>query len=116
MPNPTRVTYTPDQLSAGDFPIVKAGGVIAAGQVLAAGAVLGQVTASGEYLLSASAAGDGSQTPTVVLDEAIDTTAGAAPGVLRLTGEVLGSELTLGAGHTLASVKAALRPLSLFVR
>lgn len=116
MPNPDRVSYTPEQLSAGDFPIVKAGGVIAAGQILAAGAVLGQVTAGGEYKLSASAASDGSQTPTVVLDEAIDTSAGAAPGVLRLTGEVLGSALTLGAGHTLAGVKVALRPLSLFVR
>ena len=116
MPNPDRVSYTPEQLSAGDFPIVKAGGVIAAGQVLPAGAVLGQITAGGQYKLSASASSDGSQTPTVVLDEAIDTTAGAAPGVLRLTGEVLGTALTLGDGHTLAGVKAALRPLSLFVR
>lgn len=116
MPNPTRETYDPAELTAGDFPIVKAPGVIASGQVLAAGAVLGQITAGGQYKLSASAASDGSQTPTVVLDEAIDTTAGAAPGVLRLTGEVLGTALTLGAGHTLAGVKAALRPLSLFVR
>ena len=116
MPNPDRTNYAPEQLSAGDFPIVKTGGVIAAGQQLAAGSVLGQVTAGGQYKLSASAAADGSQTPSVVLDEAIDTTAGAAPGVLRLTGEVLGTALTLGAGHTLASVKAALRPLSLFVR
>lgn len=116
MPNPVRTTYTPAQLGAGDFPIIKAAGVIAAGQVLAAGSVLGAVTAGGEYKLSASAAADGSQAPSVVLDEAIDTTLGAAPGVLRLTGEVLGTALTLGAGHTLASVKAALRPLSLFVR
>lgn len=116
MLNPDRVSYTPEQLTAGAFPIVKAAGVIAAGQTLVAGSVLGQVTAGGEYKLSASAASDGSQAPTVVLDEAIDTTAGAAPGVLRLTGEVLGTALTLGAGHTLASVKAALRPLSLFVR
>lgn len=116
MPNPTRTTYAPDQLAAGDFPIVKASGVIAAGQVLVAGSVLGAVTAGGQYKLSASAAGDGSQTPVVVLDEGIDTTLGAAPGALRLTGEVLGSALTLGVGHTVASVKAALRPLSLFVR
>jgi hypothetical protein len=116
MPNPTRATYAPEQLSAGDFPIVKAAGVIAAGQELAAGAVLGQVTDGGEYKLSASAASDGSQAPSVVLDHDIDTTLGAAPGVLRLTGEVLGTALTLGTGHTLASVKAALRPLSLFVR
>lgn len=116
MPNPTRSTYTPERLSAGDFPIVKSSGVIAAGQTLLAGAVLGQVTASGEYLLSASAATDGSEEPSVVLDQSIDTTLGAAPGVLRLTGEVAGDALTLGEGHTLAGVKAALRPFFLFVR
>ncbi|MCQ4274518.1 head decoration protein [Stutzerimonas degradans] len=116
MPNPTVSTYTPDSLSAGDFPIVLDGVTIGATQVLSAGAVLGQVTASGEYILSLSAATDGSQTPAAILDADIDTTAGAAPGIVRLTGEVLGSQLTLGTGHTLASVKAALRPLSLFVR
>jgi hypothetical protein len=52
----------------------------------------------------------------VVLDIDIDTTGGAAPAPLMLTGEVHGSELTLGTGHTVAAVKAALRPLSLFVR
>lgn len=116
MPNPTRVTYAPDRLIAGDFPQVKEAGVIAAGQQLARGAVLGKVTVGGQYKLSLAAADDGSQVPVVVLDADIDTTGGAAPGPLMLTGEVLGSELTLGAGHTVASVKAALRPLSLFVR
>ena len=116
MPNPIRTNYTPDQLSAGDFPIVIDSGTIATGQVLARGSVLGKITASGKYLLSASAAVDGSQAPVVILEEDIDTTGGDAPAPIRLTGEVLGSELTLGAGHTLAGVKAALRPLSLFVR
>lgn len=114
--NPTRATYTPANLQAGDFPVVKDGVTIAAGQTLVAGAVLGKVTASGEYKLSASAAGDGSQSPVVILDEDVDTTAGAKPAPVQLTGEVFGSALTLGAGHTLASVKTALRPLSLFVR
>lgn len=116
MPNPTRVTYTPDRLIAGDFPQVKESGVIAAGQQLVRGSVLGQITAGGQYKLSESAADDGSEVPVVVLDADIDTTGGAAPGPLMLTGEVLGSELTLGTGHTVAAVKAALRPLSLFVR
>lgn len=116
MPNPIRTNYTPDQLSAGDFPVVLDSVTIAADQVLPRGAVLGQVTASGEYVLSLSAATDGSETPSVVLDAAIDTTGAAAPALVRLTGQLLGSQLTLGAGHTLASVKAALRPLSLFVR
>lgn len=116
MPNPTRVTYTPDRLIAGDFPQVKESGVIAAGQQLVRGSVLGKVTADGQYKLSESAADDGSEVPVVVLDIDIDTTGGAAPAPLMLTGEVLGSELTLGTGHTVAAVKTALRPLSLFVR
>lgn len=111
-----RTTYVPEQRSAGDFPALKRAGVIAAGQKLKAGAVLGMITAGGQYKLSASAATDGSQTPVVILDVDIDTTDGAAPAPLQITGEVLGSKLTLGAGHTIATVTAALRPLSLFVR
>ncbi len=116
MPNPVRTTYTPDQLSAGAFPVVLDAVTIAADQVLPRGAVLGQIAIGGEYALSLSAATDGSEDPVVILDAAIDTTGAAAPGIVRLTGQVLGSELTIGTGHTLASVKAALRPLSLFVR
>lgn len=116
MPNPVRTTYEPDQLNAGHFPIITDAVTIAADQVLPRGAVLGQVTDSGEYTLSLSAAEDGSQTPVAILEEAIDTTGAAAPGAVRLTGEVLASGLTLGTGHTTASVKAALRPLCLFVR
>lgn len=111
-----RTTYVPDQRSAGHFPVVKRPGVIASGQKLKAGAVLGLVTATGQYKLAASAASDGSQTPVVILDVDIDTTDGPAPAPVQLTGEVLGSKLTFGAGHTLATVTAALRPLSLFVR
>ncbi len=116
MPNPVRTTYTPDQLSAGDFPIVRDVVTIGADQVLSAGAVLGKVTASGEYVLSLAAATDGSEDPVAILDAAIDTTGAAADGLVRLTGQVLGSQLTLGTGHTLVGVKATLRPLSLFVR
>lgn len=116
MPNPIRTTYTPEQLSAGDFPIVMDTVTIAIGQVLPRGAVLGQITADGEYVLSLAAATDGSEVPRVVLEDAIDTTTGAAPAPVRLTGQLLGSALTIGTGHDLASIKAALRPLSLFVR
>ncbi|AQZ96635.1 head decoration protein [Halopseudomonas phragmitis] len=116
MANPIRSTYVPVQLAAGHFPVVMESVVIAQGMVLAAGAVLGKVTASDEYVLSLAAAEDGSETPDVILAEAVDTTEGAAPAPVMLTGEVLAAQLTLGAGHTIASVKAALRPLSLFIR
>ena len=68
------------------------------------------------YVLSLAAAEDTSKVPTVICAEAITTTDAKAVGIVRLTGEVLGSQLDIGTGHTLESVKAALRPLSIFVR
>jgi hypothetical protein len=79
------------------------------GQNLLRGAVLGKITASGKYTLSASAAVDGSQTPAAVL--AVDTNAAAADKatVAYFRGDFQASAVTLGAGHTLASVKPTLR-------
>lgn len=116
MPNPQRRSYEPKQLSAGDFPVVMDTGVIAAGQKLGPGAILGQVTATGEYLLCKAAAEDGSEVPIVILDEEVDTTDGALVAPIRLTGQVLASQLHFGEGLTLAAAKAALRPLSIFIR
>lgn len=116
MTNPVCTNYVPEQLTAGDFPTIKEAGVLAAGQKLEAGAVLGQVTATGHYKLALAAAEDGSQTPVAILDAPADATEAATPCVARLTGEVLGSELTLGTGITAAAAKAALRPYSIFIR
>ncbi|RMT91787.1 hypothetical protein ALP38_00285 [Pseudomonas amygdali pv. sesami] len=86
MSNPTRQTYVPSHLSAGAFPVVIETGIIAAGQKLKRGAVLGQVDASGEYVLCAAAADNGSQAPKAVLDQDVDTTGGAFPASILLTG------------------------------
>ncbi|QXI30508.1 head decoration protein [Pseudomonas vanderleydeniana] len=116
MSNPERKSYIPSQLAAGDFPVVMEAVVIATGQQLKRGSVLGQVTASKEYVLSKTAAQDGSQTPSVILDQDVDTTDGARSAPVRLTGQVLGSQLVLGEGLSLAILKVALRPFSLFIR
>lgn len=116
MNTPERQTYVPDQLAAGHFPVMIDAAVIATGQTLKRGAVLGQVKNTGEYLLCKPAATDGSETPAAVLDQATDTTQGARAAPIRLTGEVLASQLTLGEGLTLAQAKAALRALCLFIR
>jgi len=117
MPN---MTTTPiamaTHLLAGDFPLRFMTVTIEAGQVQPAGAVLGEVTASEEYKLSASAAGDGSEAPSVILWEDVDATGGAVEAEALLCGDVRSSELTLGVGHTTATVRKALRPYSLFVR
>lgn len=55
---------------------------VASGETLTVGAVLGKVTASGEYRLSAPGSSDGSQTPVAVLiQEDVDASAAAQTGV-----------------------------------
>lgn len=109
--------FTPDSLIAGDFPRVTESVTIASGAgVLPRGTVLGKVTASGKYLKSASGASDGSQTPDRILLEPVDATAADVVAPTLLSGEVNGAALTLGTGHTLASITAGLRNLSLFIK
>ena len=115
MPNPIVTTYNPEQLSAGHFPVVTDAVTIGLNQTLKAGSVLGK-NAAGDYVLSLAAAEDTAKVPVAICDEAIATTDAKKVGIVRLTGEVLGSQLQIGTGHTLESVKAALRPLSIFVR
>ncbi|WP_339118561.1 head decoration protein [Halomonas sp. BMC6] len=103
-------------LLAGDFPRRFMTITVASGQVRPAGAVMGEVTADEKYILSASAATDGSQTPSVILWEAVDATDGDVEAEALICGDVRGDKLTLGAGHTVASVRKALRSLSIFVR
>lgn len=113
--NPVVQTYIPEQLSAGDFPVVTDAVTIGLNQDLKVGSVLG-VNDDGDYVLSLAAAEDSSKTPVAICGEAIKTTDAKGVGIVRLTGEVLGSQLDIGAGHTLESVKAALRPFCIFVR
>lgn len=116
MVNPVRNTLQFKDLAAGDFPVVMDTGVIAADQQLKRGSVLGQITASKEYVLCTAAAEDGSQHPLAILDQDTDTTDGVLSAPIRLTGQVLGRGLVLGEGLTLADVKATLRVFSIFIR
>lgn len=117
MPNPNPIvhTYLPEQLNAGNFPVVTDAGKIGLNQTLKVGSVLGK-NADGDYVLSLAAAEDSSKNPVAICGEAIVTADTKAVCMVRLTGEVMGSQLDIGAGHTLESVKEALRPLSIFVR
>lgn len=106
--------FTPDNLivenERAEKLIVKSG----AG-VLARGTVLGKVTADGKFLKSLSAASDGSQTPDAVLLDDVDATSADVEAAILLAGTVNGSALTIGTGHTLATVKAAFRSRDLYV-
>lgn len=102
--------YTPDTLIAHDADDLLGKTItLASGQNLARGAVLGRVTASGKYVLSASAAADGSQVPSVVLAEDTNATAGDTACNAYFSGVFNVGALVLGAGHTAQTVTDALR-------
>lgn len=61
------------------------------------------------YKLSAAAATDGSHIPRAILAEDADATAGNVECLLYVRGDFAENALTLGAGHTLASIREGLR-------
>lgn len=71
---------------------------------------------SGSWKLAAAAAVDGSQTPAAILADNADASGGDLTGSIYLSGEFNQRALTLGAGITTASAKAALRPVNIFVK
>lgn len=112
----TEGTYTPDNLVADDFPMMTGQVTIVSGQNLTRGAVLGKITASGKYTLSASAAADGSQNPSVILLQDTDASGGDKAAPVAESGAFNERAVTLGAGHTIASIKDALRDLGIYLR
>lgn len=109
-------TLTPDNLQAGEFPVVTRKRTIASGAgVLIRGTVLGRITASGKFVKSLSAAVDGSQTPREILLQDVDATAADKEAITALTGEFNVAALTIGAGHTAASIRDGLQDLSIFI-
>ena len=108
-------TYTPDNLIAGDFPLVSDEVTIVSGQNVARGAVLGKITASGKYTAADVLAVDGSSVPACVLAQATDASGGdVTKAPVYLTGEFNSALLTFGATTTAADLKDAMRDKSLF--
>jgi len=106
----TEGVFTPDALIAGNAHLLVARTVtIASGQNLPRGAVLGKITASGKYTLSAAAATDGSEKPDLILAESADASAGDKPALAYSRGDFATSALKLGDGHTPASITEGLR-------
>jgi type 1 fimbria pilin len=67
------------------------------------------------YKKSASAATDGSQTPDLILAQDCDASSGDAEAIAYESGKFVGSALTLGTGHTVASIRAGLRAKGIFI-
>ena len=103
------VSYDPNGIVAGDFPVETAGATIGTAADLTAGAVLGRITASGKYIRSVAAASDGSQTPAAILLTDAAAASADAAAVILLAGAVDQAKLNFGAGHTAATVETAFR-------
>ena len=108
--------YDPSNLLAGSKQPVTKTITIVDSVALLAGALLGKVTASGKYLLSVSAAGDGSETPDAILAHDADASGGDIEAVIYVEGEFNQDVLTYGTGHTAASVSQGLRERSIHLR
>lgn len=110
-------TYTPDNLVAGGTQLVARSITVASSAALVRGAVLGRITASGKYILSASAAVDGSETPDLVLAEDCDASGGDVTNVAAFEkGEFNETALTFGTGHDADSVRETLRGVGIHIK
>lgn len=107
-------SFTPDRLLTSTKDLRTRRVTMAAGQNLPRGAVLGQITIGGNYALSESGATDGSQVPRYILAEACNATAAATECLVYETGDFNEQAVTLGAGHTIASIREGLRTLGIF--
>lgn len=126
------VTAAKDGETAATFTVTAPGGATASGSMGAAFAGLGLsftitdglttdasdegdvytfnvVAALGEYRLSKSTAIDGSETPDLILAEAVDATSRDVQALAYSRGDFNAAALTLGAAHTVASITEGLR-------
>lgn len=115
IPGAVAQVFNPDQLIGGNFKLVTDTVTLGAGN-LPRGSVLGQITASGNYILSVKSAADGSQVPSAILADATDATGGAVTTGVYLTGEFNVTALNYDATWTPATLKTALRPLDMFLK
>lgn len=112
--NSDSVAY--DQLIAGNsHDLISRQVTIPSGEVLTRGSVLGKITADGNYTLSLSAAGDGSEDPDAVLAEDADASGGDVGAMAYFRGDFVASQLTIGTGHTVETVTDAFRPKGIAV-
>ena len=108
--------FTPDKLVAGDADELLGRKVtIISGQNLVRGTVLGKITASSKYNKSLSTANDGSEVPDLILAEDCDASGGDKTALAYERGDFIQEALTLGASHTVASIKEGLRVKGIYL-
>ncbi|MDP8798312.1 head decoration protein [Serratia marcescens] len=108
--------FVPDQLVSGPLQLVTDSVTIGVSGVLKRGTVLGVVTATGAYIPSKKGATDGSEKPSAILIDNVDTTTTVQTGGVYLMGEFNQNRLIFDASWTVAELKAQFRPLAIFLR
>lgn len=88
---------------------------IAAGAAHVRGELLGKITANSKYILSLSAAADGSQVPDAVLLHDVDATGADQEAIVAIKGRFAIQGMTFGAGQTAAGVDATLRDKNIYL-
>lgn len=108
--------FVPDQLVSGPLQLVTDSVTIGVSGALKRGTVLGMVTATDAYIPSKKDATDGSEKPSAILVDNVDTTTTAQTGGVYLMGEFNQHRLIFDASWTVAELKAQFRPLAIFLR
>ena len=89
---------------------------LVSGQNVEAGTVLGKITTGGKYTTSLSASSDGSETPDMIAAQDCDASGGDKEMLVFETADSLvATALTIGTGHTLASIREGLRVKGLLI-
>ena len=119
-PGVVQDAFIPDQLIDGDMKIVThAGRTITGGAYFKRGTVLGLITSGGKlgsYTIATAAATDGSQTPTNILVDDVDTTTADALGGIYAMGEFNINAVILGTGITPAAARTALEAQNIYLK
>lgn len=115
-------TFEPSFLNRGTYPAYRGSVTIEKGQVLKKGSVLGRKTASGKYVLCSktgadgtTAIADGSEKARCILQLDVDATESDKFAPVFKTGSFLRLDLTVGKGHTLASVEEDLELRNIYL-
>lgn len=108
--------FVPDQLVSGPLQLVTDSVTIGVSGALKRGTVLGMVTATGAYIPSKKDATDGSEKPSAILVDNVDTTTTVQTGGVYLMGEFNQHRLIFDATWTIAELKGQFRPLAIFLR
>ena len=104
-------------LFADDVPFTHISGILANPAAdLARGTVLGRITANGKWTVSLTASSDGSQVPRGILAYDVPNQAADFTVAIYDQGSFVSEKLVYGAGHSAATVEAAMRAESINIR